>query len=165
MDSYALGVSGDTMDLVPLTIEFVDEDVEGIGLAAAEQAKLIVEQLDFAAEHLDLVSLEELGPQSIEELDDKRANSEATDAAEPKSLENLAEKPPSVPSKGLPLLNEFREKHGDFTADLQFGIWCWRVYGGVTKKLMKAGFGMEFMLDHIHLLAYAMFSHKAREGL
>ena len=37
--------------------------------------------------------------------------------------------------------------------------------GGVTKKLMKAGFAMEFMLDHIHLLAYAMFSHKAREGL
>ncbi len=57
-------------------ISLLGDIQEGIGLAAAEQAKLIVEQLDFAAEHLDLVSLEELGPQSIEELDDKRANSE-----------------------------------------------------------------------------------------
>ena len=30
---------------------------------------------------------------------------------------------------------------------------------------MKAGFKVEFMLDHIHLLACAMFSQKAREGL
>ena len=30
---------------------------------------------------------------------------------------------------------------------------------------MKAGFKVEFMLDHIHLLACAMFSQKARGGL
>ena len=36
-----------------------------------------------------------------------------------------------VPSKGLPLLNEFREKHVDFTANLQFGIWCWCLYVGL----------------------------------
>ena len=30
---------------------------------------------------------------------------------------------------------------------------------------MKAGFEVEFMLDHIHLLACAMFSQKARGGL
>ena len=34
MDSYALGVSGDTMDLVPLTIEFVDEDVVPLNVEA-----------------------------------------------------------------------------------------------------------------------------------
>ncbi|GMY33436.1 hypothetical protein FCV25MIE_28678, partial [Fagus crenata] len=76
MDSFALGVSGDIMDLVLLIMKFVDEELEGIGLAAAELAKHTIEQLDFAAEHSDLFSLEELGPQSVEELGDKRANSE-----------------------------------------------------------------------------------------
>ena len=34
MDSYALGVSGDTMDLVPLTMKFVDEDVVPLNVEA-----------------------------------------------------------------------------------------------------------------------------------
>ena len=38
--------------------------------------KHTVEQLDFAAEHSDLVSLEKLGPQSVEKFGDKQANSE-----------------------------------------------------------------------------------------
>ena len=34
MDSYALGVSGDTMDLVQLTMKFVDEDMVPLNVEA-----------------------------------------------------------------------------------------------------------------------------------
>ncbi|GMY34213.1 hypothetical protein FCV25MIE_29455, partial [Fagus crenata] len=76
MDSYDLGVSGDTTDMVQLTMEFVDEDVEGIRPVATVHVDLTLEQLDLAAKHSNLVSLKESGSQSVEELGDKRADFE-----------------------------------------------------------------------------------------
>ncbi|GMY21302.1 mads-box protein jointless [Fagus crenata] len=94
-----------------------------------------------------------------------------------------------VPSEGLPLLIHLKERYGNFTAGFQFGattgsfmlsMLCavlldmqnsfvgnidevrlleWR---GVVRELMKAGFAVGFILDHLRHMARAVFSQIAK---
>uniref|UniRef100_A0A2N9J5S9 Uncharacterized protein n=1 Tax=Fagus sylvatica TaxID=28930 RepID=A0A2N9J5S9_FAGSY len=114
MDSYDLGVSGDTTDLVQLTMEFVDEDVVPLNVEAdVLECRTVgsqsVEELgdkraDFKVvmvdEDFEVVIIDEVVPPSIRKFDRSAHGGtvdlvEAIDAAEPKLLENLAKKPPS----------------------------------------------------------------------
>uniref|UniRef100_A0A2N9IYJ5 Uncharacterized protein n=1 Tax=Fagus sylvatica TaxID=28930 RepID=A0A2N9IYJ5_FAGSY len=94
-----------------------------------------------------------------------------------------------VPSEGLPLLIQLKERYGDFMAGFQFGattgsfmlsMLCailldmqnsfvgnidevrlleWR---GVVRELMKAGFAVGFILDHLRDMARAVFNQRAK---
>uniref|UniRef100_A0A2N9F869 Uncharacterized protein n=1 Tax=Fagus sylvatica TaxID=28930 RepID=A0A2N9F869_FAGSY len=98
----------------------------------------------------------------------------------------------SVPAEGLPLLNALLEKHGDFTVGFKLGVGTgdfmlhllccvltdmvhsffetltetrileWR---SVVRELMSAGFALDFMLDHLRLVAQTLFSRRIKSAV
>lgn len=98
----------------------------------------------------------------------------------------------SVPAEGLPLLNALLEKHGDFTVGFKLGVGTgdfmlhllccvlidmvhsffetltetrileWR---SVVRELMSAGFALDFMLDHLRLVARTLFSRRIKSAV